>query len=507
MSDQSNILREYLVALGFVVDDAGAKKVETTTEKIERRVNNLAKGVALVATTTQAMVTVFAYQMEKLYYSAQRSQSTASKIRELDYAWRQLGGSGDEIQKALAGMASALRQNPGLEALLEQLGVPVKGRDRADVLNDLVKALTKMPHYVAAQYARMFGLDPDTLYMLEQNLGKFQELQAERRKMAEEMGVDMGAAAEAGKEYASALREIAERAGLLKDALAIKLLPSFRETAFIINEMLKDLTTMIQRFKDWQDFADRLREGFTGNMKGGGVVLSDDAKRRLAEMGAPVEEPHKMTSWWQRMKDSARGLFSPNPAQSPTPAPKSAPAPVSRAPGAGATLEEKQAYLASLEQKYNLPPGWLDRVWKKESGRGANTLGPMTKYGRAKGDFQFIDSTAKQYGLQDPFNFASSADASARYYRDLFKQFGGDPAKAAAAYNWGPGNLQRYGLGRAPAETRGYVRDVAGVTIGEQNNTFYISGVSDPARAAEFAADRLRRNDAEVVRNLRPGVQ
>lgn len=505
MSDQSNILREYLVALGFVVDDAGAKKVETTTEKIERRVNNLARGIAAVAATTQAMVTVFAYQMEKLYYSAQRSQSTASKIKELDYAWRQLGGSGDEIQKALAGMASALRQNPGLEALLEQLGVPVKGRDRADVLNDLVKALTKMPHYVAAQYARMFGLDPDTLYMLEQNLDKFQELQAARRKMAEESGVDMNKAAEAGKEYAAALREIAERAGLLKDALAIKLLPSFRETAFVINEMLKDLTAMIQRFTTWQDFADRLREGFTGNMKGGGVELSPESKRRLQEMGENPQEPHKMKSWWRRMMESKDSFFG---TKTPDPQPlalRVPPAASSKAPGAGASLEERQAYLASLETKYGLPPGWLDRVWKKESLRGDPRF--MVSRAGAKGHFQFMDGTAKQYGLKDPMDFATSADAAGRYYRDLFNQFGGDPAKAAAAYNWGPGNLQRYGLGRAPAETRGYVQDVAGVTIGEQNNTFYISGISDPAKAAEFTADRLRRNDAEVVRNLRPGVQ
>lgn len=505
MADQSNILKEYLVALGFIVDDAGVKKAETATERIERRVNRLAKGVALVATTTQAMVTVFAYQMEKLYYAAQRSESTAGKIKELDYAWRQLGGSGDEIQRALAGMASALRQNPGLEALLNQLGIPVKGRDKADVLNDLVKALSKMPHYVAAQYAKMFGLDPDTLYMLEQNLGRFQEMQAQRRKMAEEMGVDMTQASEAGKEYAATLREIWERVGVLADAVMIKLLPSFRHTANIVREVLTDLSRLVSEFKNWDDFIERFTEGITGKMKGGGVELSADAKARLEGMGIKPQAPHKPKNWLQRMAEAGREFLGGSPTPAPTPPQKTAPAPVSRAPGAGASLEEKQAYLASLEAKYGLPPGWLDRVWKKESLRGDPRY--MLSRAGAKGHFQFMDGTAKQYGLKDPNDFASSADAAGRYYRDLFKQFGGDPAKAAAAYNWGPGNVQRYGLGAAPAETRGYVKDVAGVSIGTQTNNIYISGVSDPKKAAEFAVSELRRDQAGIVRNLKPGVQ
>ena len=117
---------------------------------------------------------------------------------------------------------------------------------------------------------------------------------------------------------------------------------------------------------------------------------------------------------------------------------------------------EKQ--LGSLEQKYHLPAGLLDKVWKQESGRGAALLSPKG----AKGHFGFMDPTAAQYGLTDPNNFAASADAAARMYRDLLKTNGGDLDKALAAYNWGQGNLDKKGLDQAPAETRNYIRDIEG---------------------------------------------
>ncbi len=115
------------------------------------------------------------------------------------------------------------------------------------------------------------------------------------------------------------------------------------------------------------------------------------------------------------------------------------------------------ALFDALESKYGLPAGILDRMWAAESGRGHSMISPKG----ALGHFQFMPPTAKAYGLKDPFDLSQSADAAARYLRDLKNQFG-DWTDAVAAYNWGPGNLQRHGLAHAPAETRAYVVKVTG---------------------------------------------
>ncbi|WP_248769132.1 lytic transglycosylase domain-containing protein [Pseudomonas sp. MWU12-2345] len=129
-----------------------------------------------------------------------------------------------------------------------------------------------------------------------------------------------------------------------------------------------------------------------------------------------------------------------------------------------------------LELKNNLPPNLLDSVWNKESGRGANMLSGKG----AKGHFGFMDPTATQYGLKDPSNLYQSADASARYFHDLLKANGGNLDRALAAYNWGQGNLDKKGMGAAPAETRDYISKIKAQMAGAQATDAQASAPQGP---------------------------
>ncbi|MEF3068063.1 phage tail tape measure protein [Pandoraea apista] len=124
--------------------------------------------------------------------------------------------------------------------------------------------------------------------------------------------------------------------------------------------------------------------------------------------------------------------------------------------GVGRATAESDALFSRLESQYGLPKGLLDSVWAQESSRGTN----MRSGAGAKGHFQFMDATAKQYGLDDPDDLTKSATAAAQMYRDLLKQNDGDLSKALAGYNWGQGNLRRKGIENAPKETRNYVDQV-----------------------------------------------
>ena len=116
--------------------------------------------------------------------------------------------------------------------------------------------------------------------------------------------------------------------------------------------------------------------------------------------------------------------------------------------------------LRSLEKKYGIPyAGLLDSVYLQESSRGQNA---GKSSAGAEGPFQLMPATAKAYGVTNPYDFDQSADAAARMFRDLLKQYNGNLYMALAAYNWGSGNLQRKGLANAPSETKNYMRDVVG---------------------------------------------
>ena len=71
--------------------------------------------------------------------------------------------------------------------------------------------------------------------------------------------------------------------------------------------------------------------------------------------------------------------------------------------------------LRSYEERYGLPAGYLSRTRSIESRDGQNTFNPKSG---AAGDFQFIPSTAKQYGLADPYDLKQAADAAGRFTRD-----------------------------------------------------------------------------------------
>lgn len=114
---------------------------------------------------------------------------------------------------------------------------------------------------------------------------------------------------------------------------------------------------------------------------------------------------------------------------------------------------------SQLESQYGLQPNFLSAIEQIESGGNPLAVGPMTKKGQAKGAFQFMDATARDMGLRggEVFNREKSAEAAAKYFAWLSKKYDGDPLMMAAAYNWGTGNLDKYGLAKMPDETRKYL--------------------------------------------------
>ena len=116
---------------------------------------------------------------------------------------------------------------------------------------------------------------------------------------------------------------------------------------------------------------------------------------------------------------------------------------------------------AGIEDQYQLPRGLLSAINMQESRGNANAIGPMTKYGQAKGGFQFLDGTAKRFGLigNAVFDTGKSAEAAAKYFQFLYQKFG-TWEKAISAYHAGEGNVER-GTGLGPINQE-YVKNVLG---------------------------------------------
>lgn len=168
------------------------------------------------------------------------------------------------------------------------------------------------------------------------------------------------------------------------------------------------------------------------------------------------------------------------------------------AQGPGQDQSAARRLFRQLELKNGLPPNLLDSVWSAESSRGVNMLSSKG----AKGHFGFMDPTAAQYGLKNPSNLFESADAAARMYRDLLKANGGNLDMALAGYNWGQGNLNKKGLGAAPAETRDYISKVkAGMSApSEVPSGPYTQGAAQPGGGGTVKVEIEHKNAPEGMK-------
>ena len=97
------------------------------------------------------------------------------------------------------------------------------------------------------------------------------------------------------------------------------------------------------------------------------------------------------------------------------------------------------------------------RLIQKESG-----WNPQARSGAgAEGLGQLMPPTAKGLGVSNPFDPVQNLTGSARYLGQQLKRFG-SYEKALAAYNAGPGNVERYGGIPPFKETQNYVKTILG---------------------------------------------
>ncbi|MBH5402566.1 lytic transglycosylase domain-containing protein [Bradyrhizobium sp. CNPSo 4010] len=131
-------------------------------------------------------------------------------------------------------------------------------------------------------------------------------------------------------------------------------------------------------------------------------------------------------------------------------------------PGVQAEPSPTERFCHALRQaaeSSGIPVPFFARLIWQESRFKSNEV----SHAGAQGVAQFMPETAAEVGLDDPFDPMKALPASAKFLRKLRDDFG-NLGLAAAAYNAGPGRIQKW-LAREselPRETRDYVRIITG---------------------------------------------
>lgn len=218
-------IKDFLVSLGFSVDDAGAKKFGSVLAGTTANVIKMGLAVEGAALSVVAFTAKIASGLDNLYWASQRTGATVQGIQSIGYAVSQVGGSADAARGSLESLARFIRNSPGAEGFLNRLGVQTRDasgnmRDMAAIFTGVGQKLSGMPYYRANQYAQMLGIDENTLMAMRRGVGDFS---GQYSAMAKAIGFNADQAALSSNRFMTSLKSLGEMAGMARDKIGSNL--------------------------------------------------------------------------------------------------------------------------------------------------------------------------------------------------------------------------------------------------------------------------------------------
>lgn len=199
-------------------------------------------------------------------------------------------------------------------------------------------------------------------------------------------------------------------------------------------------------------------------------VAVEIARLQMMRGALSLEEGDGQKSPWTDVLASLTGLTSPPVAAAPVgqnsvsvPAPVQPPlaekiaTPTQAAiPGPVRVPQAVESIVDRASRRYGVDPALIKAVIKAESSFNQHAVSPVG----AQGLMQLMPGTASDLGVKNPLDAEENVMGGTKYLKGLLKKYDGHLDKALAAYNWGPGNVDRRGIETLPRETRDYLAKV-----------------------------------------------
>ncbi|MBF4179115.1 lytic transglycosylase domain-containing protein [Lelliottia nimipressuralis] len=291
MSGNADTIKDFLVSLGFDIDQAGANKFEAVLKGVTANVLKVGAVVEGAALSIVGFTTQIANGLDKIYWASQRTGASVQGIKALGYAASQTGASAESAMSSLEGLAGFMRSNPGAEGFLNRLGVQTrdasgKMRDTAAIFTGVGQKLNNMPYYRAKQYAQLLGIDENTLMAMRRGMNGFT---ADYQSMLQKTGFNADKAAVQSNKFMTSMRGLTSLFGIMRDKIGSNL----------AGGLAGSLDSLRRRILD--NFP-KIEETLTKVIKG--VIWLANAFTRMA--WRVIQAAGSVIDWWKKLDDGSK---------------------------------------------------------------------------------------------------------------------------------------------------------------------------------------------------------
>lgn len=288
-------IKDFLISLGFQIDDAGAKKFDSVIVGVTANVFKMAAVVEGTALSVVAFTAKIASGLDNLYWASQRTGATVQGIQQIGYAVSQMGGSVDGARSSLESLSRFMRNSPGAESFLNRLGIQTRDakgnmRDMATVFTGVGQKLSSMPYYRANQYAQMLGIDENTLLAMRRGLSNFS---AQYSQMTKAIGYNADTAAVSANKFMTSLHAFGQMAGMARDKIGSNLAEGL---AGSIDNLRKQIL----------DNFPKIEETITRGIKGL-LWLADVIGRVVFRL---IQAAGDIRNWWKELDSGTQHLIA-----------------------------------------------------------------------------------------------------------------------------------------------------------------------------------------------------